>query len=140
MYSRRLRRLILFSNCRALRRISSNGMGVFSTGCFFQTPRMSLSGRGSFGMATSLVKCARQDVLDAVNLGSDVARRKAGDLADGRRVHALQIGEDDLAIQRLQALHQSEQAAERLLAAGVWRRGVGYMFEFFQADQHVGVQ
>src|ERR1035437_3335871 len=110
MYSRWFRRLILFSNCRALRRISSNGMGVFSTGCFCQTPRMSLSGRGSFGMAASLMKRTGQDVFDAVNLGGDVARRKAGDLADGRRVHALQIGEDDLAIQRLQALHQIGRA------------------------------
>src|SRR5665811_682437 len=97
---------------------------------------MSLSGRGSLGMAASLMKRTGQDVFDAVNLGSDVARRKAGDLADGRRVHALQIGEDDLAIQRLQALHQSEQAAERLLAAGVWRRGVGQLVKLFQADQH----
>src|ERR1017187_2653806 len=104
-YSRRLRLWIRFSNCRALRRISSNGIGVFSTGRSCQTLRMS-SGRGSFGMAASLMKCAGQDVLDAVNLGGDVARREAGDLADGRCVHAFQIGEDDLAIQWLQVLHQ----------------------------------
>src|SRR6476660_1740002 len=95
-YSRRLRWRIRFSNWRALRRISSNGMVVFSTGWFCQTLRMS-SGRGSFGMAASLMKFAGQDVLDAVNLGGDVAGGKAGDLADLGRFHAFQIGKDDLA-------------------------------------------
>src|ERR1022692_283348 len=97
------------------------------------------SGSGSFGMATSLMKGAGQDPLDAVNLGGDVARRQAGNLADSRRVHALQIREDHLAIQRLQLLHEGQKAAQRLLLAGVRRRRVRHLLQLFQADQGVGV-
>src|ERR1039458_1557724 len=90
------------------------------------------SGGNSFGMAASLMEGAGQDALDAVNLGGDVARREAGDLADGRRVHALQIREDDLAIQRLQSVHQRKKAAERLLAAGVRRRRAWHLARPFR--------
>src|ERR1039458_670908 len=102
-YSRRLRFLIRFSNRRALTRISSSAMGLFSRGWFCQTLGIS-SGRGSFGMGASFMKGAGQDVLDAVNFGGDIARRQAVNLADSRRVQAFQVGQDDLAIQRLQAL------------------------------------
>src|ERR1035438_9917365 len=94
------------------------------------------SGGNSFGMAVSLMEGAGQDALDTVNLGGDVARRQAGDLADGRRIHALQIREDDLAIQRLQSVHQRKQAAERLLASGVRRRRAWHLVQLFQAEEH----
>ena len=47
------------------------------------------------------MKLACQDVLDAVNLGRDVSRRNPRDLSDRSRVHAFQVREDDLAIERL---------------------------------------
>src|ERR1017187_5987467 len=96
------------------------------------------SGGNSLGMAASLMEGAGQDALDAVNLGGDVARRQAGDLTDGRRVHTLQIREDDLAIQRLQSVHQRKKAAERLLAAGVRRRRAWHLVQLFQAEQEIG--
>jgi hypothetical protein len=90
-------------------------------------------------MSASFIKCSSQNVFDAVNLGRHIPRCQAGDLADGRRVHALQIRENDLAIHRLQLLYQREQAAERLLVVGVRHRLVCQMVELFQADQHVRV-
>ena len=81
------------------------------------------------------MKFAGQEVLDAVNLGCDIAWGKAGDLADLGRFHALQIRKDDLAIERLQSLYESEQAIEGLPAAGIGSGRVGKMFEFLQADE-----
>ena len=82
------------------------------------------------------MKFSGQNVLDAVDLGRYITRRQAGDFADGCRVHALEIGEDDLAIHRLQPLDQHKKPAERLLMVGVRHRPVGQMVEFFQTDQN----
>src|ERR1035437_1730926 len=96
------------------------------------------SGGNSFGMAASLMEGAGQDALDAVNFGGDIARREASDLADGSGVHALQIREDDLAVQRLQSVHQAKKAAERLLASGVRRRRAWHLVQLFEAEQEIG--
>ena len=81
------------------------------------------------------MKFSGQNVFDAVNLGRYVSRRQAGDFADRCGIHALEIGEDDLAIHRLQPLDQPKKPAERLLMVGVRHRRVGHMVEFFQTDQ-----
>lgn len=90
-------------------------------------------------MAASLMKFTGQNVLDAVNLGCDVAGGKAGDLSDLGSFQALQIGKNHLAVEGFQSLYQSEQAIEGLPAAGIGRGGVWKMFEFLQADEGMRV-
>src|SRR5581483_482916 len=59
--------------------------------------------------AFSFMKPAGQNLLDAMDLGGDVAGRQPGNLADRRRVHSLQVRKDQLPVERLQPLHQFQQ-------------------------------
>ncbi len=90
-------------------------------------------------MAASLMKFTGQDVLDAMNLGGDVAGGQAGDLTDLGGVQAFQIRKDDLAIEGFQTLYEREQAVEGLAASGIGRGRVGKMFEFLEADEGMRV-
>ena len=65
------------------------------------------------------MEAAGEDVLHAVDLGSDVGRGEPGDLGDGRRVLAFKIQQDDLAIERAELMDQSHQAVEHHLAIRV---------------------
>src|SRR6202035_868269 len=81
--------------CRA-----SNVICDASIGWFCQIP-FRLSSWGSSCIFPSLVELPGQDVFDPVNPHRHVRRRQSRDFSDGHGVHTLEIGDDDLAVQRL---------------------------------------
>jgi hypothetical protein len=88
-------------------------------------------------MGASLAKLLRKDVFDAVNPDCYVVWGQAGDFRDGCGVHVFQVGDDDLAIEGLEAVNQGEQApAIDGLIGGQVRGGVVREgFQVFQADE-----
>ncbi len=86
---------------------------------------------------SSLLKLAGQQVLDAVNFGSNISGGESGDLANGGGVQSFQIRKDHVTVERLEVLNQSQQAIEILIAvrsllpsADIWKA-----LQFFQVDQ-----
>jgi len=69
----------------------------------------------SFDTAFSLMKLPTEKVLNAMNLRGDVARRKARNLSNRRRVHSFQVQEHDLLVLRLEFPNQRPNAIERRL-------------------------
>lgn len=67
----------------------------------------------------------RQDRFDAVNLGGRVARRDAGDLADGGGIQPFEIRKDHLAVERFELVDQPQQTVERKLADCAGLAGCG---------------
>ena len=88
-------------------------------------------------MAASFVKPPRQDVLDPVYPHGHVCRRQPRDFSDGRRVHIFEIGDDDLAVERLESLNQRRQPLQihALVRGELALVFVGKHFEFFQAHE-----
>lgn len=77
------------------------------------------------------MKLPGQQSFDAVNFGPDVGGGEAGNLGDGFGIHLFEIGQHDLAVERLQALDQGEQTLEGLLAI---ERGFGYSCALMSAS------
>src|SRR5436190_8493170 len=77
----------------------------------------------SFAIASSFVEAAGQHALDSVNLRCDVARGETGDLADRRRVRALEVKKDHLAVERLEELDERVKAIERRVPVALARDG-----------------
>src|SRR5678815_1302232 len=98
------------SKRRALARISSIDIDRSSRGCSCHNRRMLSS---SFTSAPLVVKLAGQQLLDAVNLRSDVPGRQARDLGNRRRVYVLEVEEDDLPVDRPKIVDQLVDAVER---------------------------
>src|SRR6266516_610767 len=88
-------------------------------------------------MLSSLLKLAGQHVLDAVNFGGDVSRRQSGDLSDRSGIESFEVGEDYVAIERLQTLNEAEESVERVAAVGGMLAAVRIrkILQFFQAEQ-----
>src|SRR5579864_817246 len=110
------RRLFVCSFC-AFRRISASEILIGSVGCSCQIFCGS-SKLNSSGIGFSFVEPALQDVLDPMNLHSNVGRRKPGDFSRRIRIHTLEIRNDDLAIDRLELLDQRGEALKGLVLAG----------------------
>ena len=88
-------------------------------------------------MAASLVKPPRQDVLDPVYPHGHISWRQSRDFSNGRRVHVFQIGDDDLAVKRLELLNQHRQPLQidALVRGELALVFVGKHFEFFQTHK-----
>lgn len=69
-------------------------------------------------MRASHVEPFAQDVFDAVNLHGNIWGRKAGDLRNGIRIHAFEIGNDDLTVERLEPLDQGREAVQGFSVTG----------------------
>jgi hypothetical protein len=87
-------------------------------------------------MRFSFVELTREQSLDAVDLGGDVTRGEPGEFSDGGGVEAFEPGEDDLSIERLQALDELSQAVEGEATVGV--RGVDNGRNIVKAEEGVG--
>src|ERR1035438_7519781 len=72
-----------------------------SSGWSFQMAPGSFAAERS-DIAFVLKKTAGKDILDAVNLHSDIGGRKPRNLRDGGRVHVLQVRNHDLPVQRFE--------------------------------------
>jgi len=86
--------------CRILSNVITDG----SVGWFCQIVLGSFSEESS-RMAASFPKPPRQDVLDPVYPHGHISRRQACDFSNRRRVHVFEIGDDDLAVERLELLN-----------------------------------
>jgi hypothetical protein len=88
-------------------------------------------------MASSLVKAPGQNVFDPVNLGCYVARRKSGDLGNRGGVETFQIGNDDLAVERLQLPDEFEEPihGSTSVRCGLAIFWIGCAFRLFERDK-----
>src|SRR6266567_2934557 len=93
---------------RVFCRILSNVIADGSVGWFCQIVLGSFSGESS-RMAASFAKPPRQDILDPVYPHRHASGRQTRDFSNRRRVHAFEIGDDDLAVKRLELLNQHRQ-------------------------------
>src|SRR5438067_1536248 len=75
----------------------------FSLGCCLQRADISLMFDSS-GMRFLSKEPAGKDVLDAMNLHSDIAGRESGNFGDLGGLHIFEVAKHDLAVQRLQSL------------------------------------
>src|SRR5687767_15524013 len=105
------RRALSWSSCER-RLISAADTLPPSATWFCHSARRSGSA-ASLAMASSLMKAMAQDLLDAVYLGRDVPRRQACDVADGRRVHAFEVEQHHLPIERCERVDQGEDPLHR---------------------------
>src|SRR5690348_958957 len=92
------RRLLVSKAC-IFRRISSSDIGFDSVCWSCQIFFGSFMGNSS-GMGASLVKPPLQDVLDPMDLHRDVGRGKPGDFSGRICVQTLEVGDDNLPVER----------------------------------------
>src|SRR5579863_5806593 len=78
--------------------------------------------------------------LDTVNFGGNVTGREGGDFGDGGSGLALQVEQDDLAVEGLEPVDALKQAGESILAIGLCLTagGGGLGFERVEVDQAGG--
>jgi len=88
-------------------------------------------------MLSSSLTTMSENILDTVDLHRDVAWRYSGDLAYRCGIHAFEVREDHLPIQRLQSLDQAQEVLQR--GASVYREPVllanRHRLDIFETDE-----
>src|SRR6185295_19482255 len=70
-------------------------------------------------MCPTSVKAPRQNRFDPMNLRSDIAGRNSRDLADRCGIHAFEIQEHQLPVERFEMMDQLQKPVERTTLSGI---------------------